>query len=48
MTLKVQVNDLHFQYQLRVSHHACLVQIWWLYLKSISSHCVDKSIFLEV
>ena len=27
MTLKV--NDLHFQYQLRVSQDACLVQIWW-------------------
>ena len=29
MTLKVKLNDLHFQYQLRVSHDACLVQIWW-------------------
>ena len=29
MTLKVKVNDLHFQYQLRVSQDACLVQIWW-------------------
>ena len=28
MTLKVTVNDLHFPYQLRVSHDACLVQIW--------------------
>ena len=32
MTLKVKVNDIHFQYQLRVSHDACLVQIWWLQL----------------
>ena len=29
MTLKVKINDLHFQYQLRVSQIACLVQIWW-------------------
>ena len=29
MTLKVKVNDLHFQYQPRVSQDACLVQIWW-------------------
>ena len=28
-TLRGKVNDLHFQYQLRVSHDACLVQIWW-------------------
>ena len=29
MILKVKVNDLHFQYQMRVSQDACLVQIWW-------------------
>ena len=29
-TSKVKVNDLHFQYQLRVSQDARLVQIWWL------------------
>ena len=29
MTLKVKINDLHFQYQLRISQNACLVQIWW-------------------
>ena len=34
MTLKIKVSDLHFQYQLRVSHGACLVQIWWFQLKS--------------
>ena len=28
ITLKVKVNDLHFQYQVRVSQNACLVQIW--------------------
>ena len=27
--LEDQVNDLHFQYQLSISHEACLVQIWW-------------------
>ena len=26
MTLKVKVNDTHFQYQPRVSHDACLVK----------------------
>ena len=29
MTLKVKVNDLHFQYKPRVFHDACLVQILW-------------------
>ena len=29
MTLKAMVNELYFQYQLRVSQDACLVQIWW-------------------
>ena len=29
MTLKVKVNDLHFQYKPRVSQDACMVQIWW-------------------
>ena len=29
MTLKVKVNNLHFQTQPRVSQDACLVQIWW-------------------
>ena len=28
MSLKVKGNDLCFQYQLRVSHYACLVQNW--------------------
>ena len=27
--LKVKVNDLYFQYQLRESQDAYLVQIWW-------------------
>ena len=42
MTLKVQVNDPYFQYQWRVSHDACLVQIWWFQLKSETSYSTDK------
>ena len=30
ITLKVKVNDPHFQYQLRESQEAYLVQICWL------------------
>ena len=29
MTFKVKVNYPNFQYQPRLSHDACLVQIWW-------------------
>ena len=29
ITLKVKVNDSHFQYQSSVSQDACLVQIYW-------------------
>ena len=47
MTLKVVVNDLHFQYQLRVSHDACLVQIWWFQLKSVMSYRADNVKFTE-
>ena len=42
-----EVNDLHFQYQLRVTKHACLVPIWWMCLKSITSYYADNPIFLE-
>ena len=35
MTLKVKVNDLHFQYQPRASQDACLDQICWLQLKPV-------------
>ena len=28
MILKVKANDPYFQYQLRVSHDACLLEIW--------------------
>ena len=48
MTLKVKVNDLHFQYQPRVSQEACLVQIWWYYPKLMTSYRADKPNFLEV
>ena len=47
MTLKVKVNDFHFQYQPRVSHDACLVQIWWFQLKFVKSYRADKPNFLE-
>ena len=47
MTLKVKVNDLHFQYPLRVSHDACLVQIWWFQLKSVTSYLADKVKFTD-
>ena len=43
LTLKVKVNDPHFQYQLRVSHAACLVQISLFKLKSVTSYCTDKA-----
>ena len=45
MTLNVKVNDLHFQYQLRVSRDACLVEIWWFQFKSVTSHRSDKAKF---
>ena len=47
MTLKVMVNDLHFQYQLRVSHDAFLMQIWWFQLKSVMSYRADKVKFTD-
>ena len=47
MTLKVRVNDLHFQYQPRVSQDAYLVQIWWFYPKSVMSYRADKPNFVE-
>ena len=42
MTLKVKVNDLYIQYQPRVYQDACLVRIWWLYTKSVTSNRADK------
>ena len=47
MTWKVKVNDPYFQYQLRVSHDACLVQIWWFQLKSVMSYRADKVKFTD-
>ena len=32
---------------MRVSQIACLVQIWWFYLKSVTSHSTDKPNVLE-
>ena len=46
MTLKIKVNDLYFQYQLRVSQDACLVRIWWFQLKSVTLSC-DKQKFTD-
>ena len=47
MTLKVKLNDIHFQYQPRVSQHACLVQIWWFQLKFVTSYRADKVKFTD-
>ena len=47
MTLKVKVNDPYFQYQPRVSHNACLVQIWWFQLKSVTSYRADNVNFTD-
>ena len=47
MTLKVKVNDLHFQYQPRVSCDACLVRIWWFQLKFVTSYRADKIKFTD-
>ena len=47
MTLKANVNDLHFQYQLRVSKNACFVQTWWLQFKFVSSYRADKDTFTD-
>ena len=46
MTLKIKVNDPHFQYQPRVFQHACLVQLSWFKPKYVS-YCADKPNFLE-
>ena len=47
MALKVKVNDHHFQYQLRVSHDAYLVQIWWFQLKSVTIYRAGKVKFMD-
>ena len=45
--LVVNNNDLHFQYQLRVSQGACFVQFWWFQLKSVKSYLADKEKFTD-
>ena len=47
MTLTVKVNDPYFQYQLRLSHDACMVPIKGFQPKSVMSYWVDKPNFLE-
>ena len=47
MALKVKVNDLHSQYQPRVSQDACLSQIWWFHLNSVTSYRADKVKFTD-
>ena len=47
MILKVKVNDPHFQYQLRLSQDACMVQIWWFQSKSVMSYQADMPNFNE-
>ena len=47
MTLKVKVTDPYFQYQPRVSHDACLVQIWWSQLKFVTNYRADKVKFTD-
>ena len=47
MTLKIKVNDVCFQCQLRVSHDACLVQIWWFQLKSVTSYRAENVKFTD-
>ena len=47
ITLKLKVNDPYFQYQPKVSHDACLVQIWWFQLKAVTSYRADKVKFTD-
>ena len=47
MTLRGRANDLHFQYQLRVSQDTCLVQIWLFQLKSVMSYRADMVKFMD-
>ena len=47
MILKVNVNDPYFRYQPRVSHDACLVQIWWFQLKFVVWYHADKVKFTD-
>ena len=47
MTLMVKINDLHFQYQPRVSQDACLEQIWWFRLKPVMTYHAEKVKFTD-
>ena len=47
MSLMVNVNDPHFQCQLRVSHDACLVHIWWFQLQSVMCYRADMVKFTD-
>ena len=47
LTLKFKVNDSHFQYQLRVSHDAWFMQIWWFQLKSVTGYRAEKVKFTD-
>ena len=47
MTLKVKVNDFHFQYQPRVSPDAWLEHIWWFQFETMTSYRVDKVKFTD-
>ena len=45
--LKDQGQWPFFQYQPRVSHDACLIQIWWFQLKCVTSYQADKVKFTD-
>ena len=47
MTLKIKVNEPHFQYRPKVSWGACLFPIWWFKLKSALIYCADKVKFTD-
>ena len=42
ITLKVKLNDRHFQYQPRESQDECLVPIWWCQPKSVTGYRAEK------
>ena len=46
-TMALKINDPSFQYQPRVSHDACLVQIGRFQLKSVTSNCVGNAKFTD-
>ena len=46
ITLKVIVNDPHFQYLPRVYQDACLMQICWFQPKSVKRYHMGKPDFL--